>query len=300
MRIDAHQHFWRLGNGYYGWLTPDLAPIHADFGPAELLPHMVDANVDGTVLVQAAADMRETEYLLGLAAEHGFIRGVVGWVDMESAECHAQLRRLAENPVFKGIRPMLQDLPDRGWMLKSELDQVFLTLTEIKLSFDALVKPEHLDNLAILVQRYDGLSFIVDHGAKPDIAGEGGKGDGFDAWADGMARLAAAPNVACKLSGLVTEARPGAALDDLAPYLDHLYDVFGSARLMWGSDWPVLLLKGSYAGWFHMFAGWAAGKSAEDRRNFFGATAARWYRIDTQPDAQTETPRGTRVQDGAR
>ncbi|MCE9648463.1 MAG: amidohydrolase family protein [Parvibaculum sp.] len=276
MKVDAHQHFWRLSNGYYGWLTPDLAAIHRDFEPADLAPLLAATGIDLTVAVQAAADPRETEFLLNLAHGAPFIAGVVGWIDMETEAGLADLRRFARDPLFKGIRPMIQDIEPADWMLQPHLAPVFRALSDLGLSFDALVKPPHLDALLTLATRYPDLPIIVDHGAKPAI--RDGRA-GYDAWAEKIARLAARPNVACKLSGLLTEAKPGASLADLRPYLDHLHACFGAPRLMWGSDWPVLLLEGDYAGWNAIFGEWLASKPQNERADMEGGTAARLYRL---------------------
>jgi L-fuconolactonase len=279
MKIDAHQHFWRLSKGFYGWLTPELEAIYADFEPAQMKPLLAAAGIDGTVTVQAVPDMRETEFLLRLAEKNPFIRGVVGWIDMETKDGIAALKRFGRNPLFKGIRPMIQEIMRVTWMLDAKLDPAYQTLVDLGLSFDALVKPQHLDTLAMLIGRHLDLSIIIDHGGKPAIReGLGGAG-GFDAWAPKIDRLARFPNVACKLSGLLTEAGPGATLDDLMPYLDHLYDVFGASRLMWGSDWPVLLLESDYARWNAMFAEWLSGKPDAARDEIMGGTATRLYRL---------------------
>lgn len=276
MKIDAHQHFWRLSRGFYNWLTPELAAIHRDFEPSHLEALLSYANVDGTVAVQAAADPRETEFLLGLAKTAPFIKGVVGWVNMETASGIAQLRQFARNPVFKGIRPMIQDIEPADWMLKPRLDVAFRVLSDLNLTFDALVKPHHLEALLALATRYPDLSIVIDHGAKPAI--RDGR-DEFAPWAEKIARLARLPNVTCKLSGLLTEAKPGAELADLRPYLDHLREVFGASRLMWGSDWPVLLLESTYADWNAMFGAWLASRPADERADMLGNTAVRIYRL---------------------
>lgn len=276
MKIDAHQHFWRLANGFYDWLTPELAAIYSDFEPAHLAPLLASAGVEGTVAIQAAADPRETEFLLGLAEQARFIKGVVGWIDMETESGVETLTSFARHPLFKGIRPMIQDIAPVDWMLRPSLDAAFRALLDLGLSFDALVKPPHLDALHRLATRYPQLPIVIDHGGKPAI--RDGL-DGFDAWAGQIARLAALPNVHCKLSGLLTEAKPGATLADLSPYLDHLYDAFGASRLMWGSDWPVLLLESAYASWDAMFGAWLASKPTDERAEMLGGTAARFYRL---------------------
>ncbi|MGB3810597.1 MAG: amidohydrolase family protein [Parvibaculum sp.] len=277
MKIDAHQHFWRLSNGFYDWLTPELAAIYSDFEPSHLEPLLASAGINGTVVVQAAADPRETEFLLSLAERHALIKGVVGWIDMETKSGIATLRDFARDPIFKGIRPMIQDIEPADWMLRPQLDAAYRALIELGLSFDALVKPPHLDALHILATRYPQLPIVIDHGAKPQI--RDGLGS-FDRWAQQIARLAVLPNVHCKLSGLLTEARPGATLADLSPYLDHLHSAFGASRLMWGSDWPVLLLESTYGDWNAMFGAWLGSKPASECADMLGGTATRFYRLE--------------------
>lgn len=276
MKIDAHQHFWRLSNGFYDWLTPDLAAIYRDFAPAHLAPLLASAGIGGTVAIQAAANPRETEFLLSLADANPFIKGVVGWIDMETEAGVAELRGFAQRPLFKGIRPMVQDIEPADWMLQPHLDPAYRALIDLGLSFDALVKPPHLDALLTLAARYRDLPIVIDHGAKPAI--RDGLG-GFKPWAEKITRLAQCPNVACKLSGLLTEAKPGAGLEDLLPYLDHLYGSFSATRLMWGSDWPVLLLETTHAGWNEMFGAWLASKPAGEQAEMLGGAAARFYRL---------------------
>ncbi len=171
MRIDAHQHFWRLSRGDYGWLTPTLAPIYRDFEVPDLAPHLAANRISGTVLVQAAPTEAETRFLLRLAAESaGLIGGVVGWVDFEAPDVRERLARLAANPLLCGVRPMIQDIADADWMLERRLDEAFRAIVDLDLRFDALVQPRHLRNLRRLLDRHPDLRAVVDHGAKPDIA----------------------------------------------------------------------------------------------------------------------------------
>jgi L-fuconolactonase len=280
MRIDAHQHFWRLSAPYCSWPTESEKAIHRDFLPADLEPLLAAHGIAGTVLVQAAPDMDETLFLLDLADAHDFIRGVVGWIDMESPRARINLRRLAAHPLFKGIRPMLQSIADPLWVLDHRFDDVFELMVELGLSFDALVEPRHLEALRVLAGRHTALSIIIDHGAKPQIRDGLSARHGFAGWAPSMSLFADQPNVACKLSGLLTEARPGATLDQLRPYLDHLFEVFGSERLMWGSDWPVVELAAPYSAWASLCDAWLSGHSETDRARILGGTARRIYRIN--------------------
>lgn len=272
MRIDGHQHFWSLARGDYEWITPDLPILNRDFGPDDLEPMLKAANIDGTILVQATDTVAETEYMLSLADQHDWILGVVGWVDMDSNDASAIITRLAEHPKFCGIRPMIQGIEEDQWMLRPTLDPAFKTLINLNLTFDALVLPRHLKHLLALLQRYPDLACVIDHAAKPEI-----RNQAFDTWAQDMRAIAKNTSAFCKISGLVTEASADWTADTLAPYVTHLIDTFGSDRLMFGSDWPVLLLAGDYSNWATVAAGLIEDMSDEGRDALFGGTAQKFY-----------------------
>jgi L-fuconolactonase len=201
-RIDAHQHFWRLARGDYGWLTPARGSIYRDFEPADLAPLLARTGVRATVLVQAAPTVAETEFLLTLAAETPFVAGVVGWAPLDAPDAPALIARLAANPRLRGLRPMIQDIPDPDWMLGPALEPALRTLVELDLALDALVRPGHLPHLLRLLDRHPGLRVVVDHGGKPEIA------DGrLDPWAADMRAIARETDAVVKLSGLATGAR---------------------------------------------------------------------------------------------
>ena len=272
-RIDAHQHFWHPARGDYGWLRADL-PICRPFGPADLAPHLRNCRIDGTLLVQAAPTLGETEYLLGIADATSFVFGVIGWVDFEDPGNRSAMERLGAHPKLKGLRPMIQDLPDDRWMLGTELRWAFDALEALDLVFDALVFPRHLDHLLRLLQRHPVLVSVIDHGAKPNIEGRA-----FADWAAAMKRLARETSAFCKLSGLATEAGPNWRVADLRPYVDCLLETFGPDRLIFGSDWPVATLATDYEGWVAAVEALTAGVSAVERAAIFGATAARVYKL---------------------
>jgi len=273
-RIDAHQHFWDPARGDYGWLTADLPALFKPFGPEDLAPHLAAHGISGTVLVQAAPSLAETEYLLDIASRTPFVRGVVGWIDFEQPEQRDALERLARHPLLKGLRPMIQDIADPDWMLRPALDWVFKALIAHDLAFDALVLPGHLANLRILIDRYPDLRVVIDHGAKPQI-----RDGAFEPWASDIARLARETGAFCKCSGLVTEARADWTPADLSPYLDHLLGLFGPERLIFGSDWPVLTLAGDYSGWFDTVNQAIGHWTQQQQAAVLGVNASRFYRL---------------------
>ena len=283
--IDAHQHFWRLSRGDYGWLTADLVPLYRDFEPAHLAPQMQAAGVERTVVVQAAPTTLETQFLLSLARQTKWIAGVVGWVDFDSPTAGETLAALACEPALVGVRPMIQDIPDPEWMLGALRAPVFEALVDCDLAFDALVRPHHLRHLRRLLDRQPDLRVVIDHAAKPDIAG-----GHFTAWADEIAGLARESSAVCKLSGLVTEARPGWRPDDLRRWVDHLLATFGPSRLLWGSDWPVVELAGGYRAWRKATQELLSELSPAERGEVLGGAAARFYRLTdleaVQPGAE--------------
>jgi len=242
--IDAHFHIWQLSRGDYGWLTPQAGPIYRDFTLQDWRRAHQGCGITGGILVQAAPTPAETAFLLQQAHQAEEVLGVVGWVDMPSEAAPQRIAALAGDTRLRGLRPMLQDIADADWILQPALDPAFRAMLAHDLTFDALVRPVHLTRIALLATRYPDLRIVLDHGAKPDIASRQ-----WTDWAAGIERLALHPNVYCKLSGLWTECAAGAPVTDTAMYGRHLLACFGAPRLLWGSDWPVLELVGSYASW---------------------------------------------------
>lgn len=272
MRIDAHQHYWQVARGDYGWLTPELGAIYRDFGPADLAPLRAAGTIESTILVQAAPTLAETGFLLDLAAREPSIAGVVGWADFDAPDAVETITRLAANPLLVGLRPMIHDIPDPDWMLSPAVGRCLAAVQAQGLVFDALVRPVHLSRLIVLADRFPGLSIVLDHGGKPDI-----RNRKDEPWASDIAALARRPNVAVKLSGLLTEAAPGEGMYHLYPYTRVLLESFGPERVLFGSDWPVLNLAASYADWLDIVERTIAGLSAEAQAAIMGGNAARLY-----------------------
>ena len=277
-RIDAHQHFWRPARGDYSWLRADvplLAPLLRNFLPDDLQPMLAAHNVTQTVLIQAAASEAETDFLLDLAASNAFIGGVVGWVDVSRVQSVATLERWASNPKFKGVRPMLQDLPEADWIARAPHPDVLRALIRLGLRFDALVQPWHLQALLQFLRAWPELPVVIDHAAKPQLV-QGWQADWAPQWRRGMADIAAHPQVMCKFSGLLTEAPTGAP-QTLRPVWDQVLQWFGPARLMWGSDWPVLTLAGDYAAWVALSESFIGQLSPHDQGLIWSGNAHRFY-----------------------
>jgi L-fuconolactonase len=273
MLVDAHQHFWSIARGDYGWLTPETAgAIYRDVLPVDLEPHLKRHGITRTVLVQAAPSIEETEYLLGLADATAWVGAVVGWIDFGKPEHLAHLKRWSHHKKFRGVRPMIQDIDDDNWVLNPAFDTIFQAIQDHDLHFEFLGQPRHLQAALMLQKRFPGLHVVLDHAMKPDI-----RRGPFEPWAMGMTTLARETNADCKLSGLVTEAASGWTLQDLKPYVDHVVSMFGPSRVLWGSDWPVVNLNGSYDAWRAVTLALVGAHPGASQ--ILGGTAARVYRL---------------------
>jgi L-fuconolactonase len=270
--IDAHQHFWRVARGDYGWLTAELGPIYRDFMPEDLAPILARHGIGGTILVQAAPTVAETRFMLEVAHATPFVKGVVGWVDFEAADAVDTIAALAADPLLVGLRPMVQDIADDDWLLRPAIAPALDAMVELGLVFDALVLPRHLPRLQKLIARHPDLAVVVDHGAKPLI-----RDRTMEPWATDMAAIAATPHVMCKLSGLVTEAVANWQAADIATYAEHILEAFGPKRVLFGSDWPVVNLAGGYDRWRETALSFVNTFGAADRAAILGRNAQRLY-----------------------
>ncbi|MBC6438032.1 MAG: amidohydrolase family protein [Rhodobacteraceae bacterium] len=274
--IDAHQHYWHPDRGDYDWMPLDHPILGRPYHPADLVPMLKAQGIERTVLVQAAATVEETEYLLGIADATPSVAGVVGWIDFEDPSHHRHLARLAKHPKFKGVRPMIQDIPDDDWMLRDTIQWAFQAVVDIDLTFDALGFPRHLANFHTILTRYPKMRVVIDHCMKPQIRDHGP--ETFAHWADGMRRLAKDTSAFCKLSGIVTES-DGWNLDKLRPYAERVLQLFGPQRIMWGSDWPVCQLEACYDDWRGAAEALTSNLIEADRGAIFGGTAQSFYRL---------------------
>jgi L-fuconolactonase len=272
--VDSHQHLWRIGKNGHEWPTPDLGAIHRDFVTADLTAVAGAAGVDATVLVQSQPSDADTDWMLEVADGSALIRGVVGWADLAAANAPQRLAELAKRPKLKGVRPMLQGLADDNWILRDAVRPALEALLELGLRFDALVFTRHLGAIDQLAKAFPDLPIIIDHCAKPPLAsGELGP------WRDAVARVADNANVTCKLSGLFTEMHADQEPGGAVSVADHVLSVFGPERLMWGSDWPVVLMRRPYGTWLDWTKAWLGDKTDDVKASVLGNTARRVYAL---------------------
>jgi L-fuconolactonase len=275
MRVDAHQHFWKYNPAEYEWIDNSMVAIRRDFLPEDLEPQLERSELQGSIAVQARQTLEETRWLLELADRSSKILGVVGWVDLRSPDVRSQLSEFTRNPKLVGIRHIVQSEPDDRFLLSSGFLQGIAVLEEFDLAYDILIYTKHLPVAAEFVERFQRQRFVLDHLAKPAI-----KSREIETWAAGIRRLAAFPNVFCKLSGLVTEADwQRWKLEDIRPYLDIAFEAFGASRLMIGSDWPVCLVAGSYGRTMDVVKKYLQGHPAETRDAVLGGNAHRFWRL---------------------
>jgi L-fuconolactonase len=276
MRLDSHQHFWHYSPTEHTWMTDQMAILKHAFLPQDLQPLLTIIHFDGCVAVQARQSLEETRWLLALADQHDFIKGVVCWVDLRSEDLRNQLERFAPHPRLVGVRHVVHDEPDDNFMLRPDFRRGISLLKEFDLTYDLLLFPQHLKVAVKLVEEFPEQPFVLDHLAKPRIA-EGL----FSPWQEDLHQLAKFSNVTCKLSGMVTEAkwsqwRP----EDFHRYLDIAYAAFGWSRLMIGSDWPVCTLSGEYEPMMKIVIDYLQRFRAEAQAAILGDNCARFYRID--------------------
>lgn len=276
MRVDAHQHYWKLERGDYGWLTPDMGSLYRDYLPDDLSSLLSANHIARTIVVQAAPTVAETQFLLELCEQEATLAGVVGWLDLEADDFEQQFARLRKNRYFIGLRPMLQDLKDDSYILRPKVMRSLQMLDDEAFPLDLLIYPRHLPHIVSLLERIPGLRAVVDHLAKPDIAA-----GVLDPWRRDLARVAEYTGVYCKLSGMVTEARHGEwQMDEFVPYVHHVLDIFGTSRVMFGSDWPVCLLSADYGQTLDVLeATLPTGLNRHELERIFGLNAVEFYKL---------------------
>jgi L-fuconolactonase len=276
--IDAHQHFWDPGDAGYPWMTGPFAPLRRSFGPPDLKPELEACGIDATVLVQSRNDIAETRELLAMALETAWIAGVVGWVDLTDpavTDTIASIRATPGGRYLVGIRHLVHDERDPDWLLRSDVQRGLRAVEKAGLAYDLLVRTRELPAALEVARNFPGLRLVVDHLAKPSIrTGE------IESWASLVAGFRYLDNVVCKVSGLATEADWASwQPQDLRPYVAEALDVFGSDRLLFGSDWPVCLLAATYEQVFETALGILRDLIGKEPNAALSDCAVRTYRL---------------------
>lgn len=275
MVIDSHQHFWKYSPPRHAWITEEMSTIKKDFLPEDLKRVYHTNNVTGCVAVQSEQSEEETEFLLQLASQHDFIKGVVGWVDLRGDNLVSRLEHFSQYEKLKGFRHIVQDEADPDFLLTPGFQEGLRQLEKREFTYDILIYPQQFPAAIQTVKNFPGLRFVLDHLAKPRI-----KNQEIEDWAEKIRTLTLEPNVFCKVSGMVTEADwTSWRQEDFKPYLDVIFESFGIDRLMFGSDWPVCLLAGSFSSVLNIVKNYTDGFSAEDQEKLFYGNVKRFYRL---------------------
>lgn len=274
--IDAHHHLWSYSPREYGWISEEMRVLRRDFLPPDLKARMDAADVSGATAVQARQTLEETEWLLAHAAANECMLGVVGWIPLRDAAVGQHIERFAMHTKLKGFRHVVQDEPDDRFLLGAEFNAGIRALLSTGLVYDILIYERHLPVAIEFVDRHPNQVFVLDHIAKPRI----GTGE-LSPWRENLKELARRPNVYCKLSGMATEADWNTwTADALRPFFEVALDAFTPARLMFGSDWPVLELAASYERWIRTVRTWLAPLSRNEQQRILRDTAVEAYRLE--------------------
>jgi L-fuconolactonase len=275
LRVDSHQHFWQYTAQEFDWINEPMAAIRRDLLPSDLRPVLDQSGIDMTVAVQARQSLEETEWLLTLAKRNLWISGVVGWVPLIDANVLGILERITANePGFKGVRHVLQAEPG-SYMERQDFNDGLSQLVPLGLAYDVLIHEGQLPFAIALADRHPEQHMVLDHVAKPRIAAHE-----FEPWATNIREIAKRPNIHCKLSGMITEADCSAWTDeDLEPYFGAILEAFGPSRIMFGSDWPVCLVAGSYERWATLVRNWIKELSVSEQDHILGLNAAHFYNL---------------------
>jgi L-fuconolactonase len=275
MTIDSHQHFWIFDEERDSWITPDMQVIRRNFLPEDLWPVLKTNKIDGCVAVQASQTDSETEFLLHLAEANDFVKGVVGWIDLRADDLYDQLERYSQFEKLKGFRHVAQGQPE-GFLLQPDFIKGVGQLVAFDFTYDILIYQNQLKEAFNFAVKLPNVHFVLDHIAKPLI-----KAQELQPWADDIRALAELPNVHCKVSGMVTEAKwMHWENADFRPYLDVVFEAFGTERIMYGSDWPVCLVAGEYEGAKGILTDYLGMFSDDEVRDVMGNNARRFYSLD--------------------
>lgn len=275
LKIDSHQHFWKYNDSMSDWITPEMAVLRRDFMPQDLEPVLKESGIEGCVVVQVNQNREENLFQLDNAKHHDFIKGVVGWVDLQAADIDDQLKDLSGNQKLKGFRHILQGEEDRALMLKPDFLRGMKALATYNFSYDILIYPDQLQYIPELVEKFPNQRFVIDHIAKPDI-----KQGKLKTWSEGIKTLRNYDNLYCKVSGVITEADWSSwHSEDFDRYLDVVFETFSPKRLMFGSDWPVCLVAGQYKDVVSIAERYIAKLTTNEQSLFWGGNAKTFYNL---------------------
>ena len=275
IKIDSHQHFWKFDKVRDSWIDSSMAAIQHDFMPGDLEPILNKFGIDGCVAVQADQSETETEFLLGLAEDHDFIKGVVGWIDLRADDIGKRLEYFKGFKKLKGFRHVLQGEADRALMLHPQFTKGIKALKAHDYTYDILIFPDQLGYTHQFIKTFGGHRFVIDHIAKPDI-----KNKNIEKWEKGIRAIAKHENTWCKVSGMVTEADwLDWHLIDFEPYLNVVFETFGTKRVMFGSDWPVCNVAGGYQQMLSVVKNYTSKLSADEQAQFWGLNATEFYKL---------------------
>lgn len=278
MRIDAHQHFFDLNRFEYDWMPPGPSRLRQNFMPDWIAPILHDHNFDGGIATQAIRSLEETRWLLELSDRFEMILGVAGWVDLTDARVGQTLDELQRHPRFVGVKVPAHREDDPQWLLREDVLQGLGEVSRRNLPFDLMITPRQLAQVAQIAERIPNLRMAIDHIAKPPIASHE-----LEPWASDIAETAKLPQVYSKLSGLITEAEEHWAADQVRPYVQHVFRCFGPRRLMFGSDWPICLSRGTWKAVLATFTQALGALQQETREQLLGLTALEFYRLPDRP-----------------
>lgn len=276
MIIDSHQHFWKYDPIRDAWIDDSMQVIRRDFLPQELESILKANDVAGCVAVQADQSETETEFLLDCANKNPFIKGVVGWVDLKTKDVEARLAHYSEDAKLKGVRHIVQ-AEANDFMLGKDFQNGISKLQQFNLTYDILIFPPQINAAIALVNKFPNQKFVIDHMAKPYI-----KSGEIKEWESKITELSQAPNVFCKVSGMVTEADLKYwKVSDFTPYLDVIFNTFGTDRILYGSDWPVCLLAAQYEEQLNIIQNYTKDFSTQEQLKVFGNNAVDFYNLST-------------------